>query len=363
MRIAVVGGGIIGLAVTRELQLRGYKPICFDPAPGCGSSTGDGRIFRLAHGDGALVNLAIEVQGLWQEWERQTNLVFLQRQGLLVCGEVRVQPYEKGLRDAGVAHSLLSASDGSKHLPWVTLGETCLFDPAGGFTDAALAISWVLAETEGAQVRQSISSIDVGAAGVSLNGGEPFERVLLCAGAATVPLASTVGISLPDHHSRHIRFAHQCPPGRWPALLHYERDHLPYGAYGVSLADGLYGVGVGWSDPPAKRDWSLERTVAHHAAINHEYRNRAMPSLSPTGNYVQCLNNHWPFPPGRQFAVWQNKGLVVFGGNDHFKFGPLLGRDLADVLLENKVPEHLGPVVWPEQHPTQDTEVIFSAGR
>src|SRR4051794_7608624 len=59
MRIAVVGAGVVGLAVSYELVRHGRDVRCFEAAqPMSARSVGDARIFRLAHATPTLVAAA-----------------------------------------------------------------------------------------------------------------------------------------------------------------------------------------------------------------------------------------------------------------------------------------------------------------
>src|SRR5205823_3837804 len=62
-RVAVVGAGIVGLAAASALRRAGVAVHCFEQATrGHAESAGLTRIFRHAHGDPAMVHLAMQAR-------------------------------------------------------------------------------------------------------------------------------------------------------------------------------------------------------------------------------------------------------------------------------------------------------------
>src|SRR5262249_54040077 len=60
VRVGVVGAGVVGLATTYELARAGHEVWCFEAdEPMAARSTGETRIFRLAHATPALVEWAV----------------------------------------------------------------------------------------------------------------------------------------------------------------------------------------------------------------------------------------------------------------------------------------------------------------
>ena len=356
MHIAVIGAGVIGLSATRRLLECGHTVRCYDATPGAGASVGDGRIFRLAHGTGELVALAQHANALWAQWGRAMGQPPIMNTGLLVAGALVADQYGTAMREAGSPGQCMGARQGQNRLPWVRIDKECLWDGHGGAIDAAAVMQWLLIETAAARVEQEAILTAADDQSLVVNGAR-YDRVLICAGASTVKLAASLGLALPDHHVRHMRRVWRVPAGWWPSFID---EQAALDAYGVSVADGVFAMGVGWDDPTCTNRWSDRRLVAFESQRNDEYRRRAAPKAAPTDQHILCTNNHWPFPGGRQFAVWQAKDVVVFGGNALFKFAPLLGRDLASIVTGGSVPRYLAPVAWPEIHPLHQTRVILA---
>ena len=72
MKVAVIGGGVMGLATGWALRRRGHEPVVYEQfrvGNERGSSHGRSRIFRLAYAEDDYVRLAQESLGLWRELE------------------------------------------------------------------------------------------------------------------------------------------------------------------------------------------------------------------------------------------------------------------------------------------------------
>src|SRR5436305_15098522 len=90
MRVAVVGGGVMGAATTWRLAKRGADVVCFDqlsPPHAEGSSHGESRIIRTAYFEGAwYVPLVQHAFALWRELEAETATPILRMTGALMIG-------------------------------------------------------------------------------------------------------------------------------------------------------------------------------------------------------------------------------------------------------------------------------------
>src|SRR4026209_2735808 len=84
MNIAVIGGGVMGLATGWALKRRGHEPVVyeqFEVGNPHGSSHGRSRIFRLAYAEDHYVRLAQEALALWRELEGETGETLLELPG------------------------------------------------------------------------------------------------------------------------------------------------------------------------------------------------------------------------------------------------------------------------------------------
>ena len=80
MRVAVIGGGVMGAATSWRLAKRGVDVVCFDrhsPPHALGSSHGESRIIRSAYFEGSYyVPLLQEVFPMWRSSKRSAACAF-----------------------------------------------------------------------------------------------------------------------------------------------------------------------------------------------------------------------------------------------------------------------------------------------
>ena len=109
MRVVVVGTGVMGLSATRALAERGHEVLALDQF-GVGnpfaSSSGDSRIWRLAHPDCVRVRLAQHAVELWRDLERRSGEDLLLQRGLLWRGGDAIE-VATALQAEGVEHELV----------------------------------------------------------------------------------------------------------------------------------------------------------------------------------------------------------------------------------------------------------------
>src|SRR6266849_10261777 len=109
MRVAVIGGGVMGAATSWRLAKRGVDVACYDrhsPPHAFGSSHGESRIIRTAYFEGPwYVPLVQEAFPLWRELEQESGSQLLTLTGALMIGPPSAEAVA-GARAAATAHRL-----------------------------------------------------------------------------------------------------------------------------------------------------------------------------------------------------------------------------------------------------------------
>ncbi|BBH69958.1 hypothetical protein ACTI_66430 [Actinoplanes sp. OR16] len=333
MKIAVVGGGVVGLSTTAELIRLGHDVTCFEAGEPMGErSAGDTRIFRLAHAHPDMVELAARSRRLFPDG-------VIDEVGTVVSGPGS-ETWARAMAEAGAVHE---TPDAGLRLPARDITGPVLLDPAGG----VIRVDRLRAHLIG------ISHRHLRAARVDLlefagdrvrvwspDGPEVFDTALICAGAETSTLAGGVGITVPSALEHHVRFSFPIradapqPMQCWITLGEF-------GTYQHRAAPGTWAIGA--DVDPAKVSWAGGREAAEQAS--HEavtaYVIKELPFLEPrvTGS-LYCTHDP-DLSDGLQF-LRGGPVLTVYGEN-LMKFAPLLGSILAEALVDGSTPVDAGP--------------------
>lgn len=354
--VAVVGGGIVGLATTDALDRRGADVRCFEVGtPGHAQSGGLTRIFRHRHDDEQLVALAVQAREGWRRWEQRCGRRLLGSEGAVFAGVVHADA--ERLARQGVPHRYVRR----EQLPDVfglaaPTGGPVLLDEEAGAIRARRTVdalhSWVGERIERAEVL-GVTWPD-GGAGVQLQTDHALYRarhVLVCAGAGTAGLAAGMGLAVPVRASLQARptfrmrdaFAHS-PATCWVDRSGEHGEQVYGSPVGTS---GRYAVGLTGDDDhvalPAHGQVPVGTDMTEHVRRVAEYVQRALPGLDPEPESVKlCVSTHIADRPDI-FGAWQAEGATAFAGQNLFKFAPVLGELLADVATKGEVADVLAP--------------------
>jgi sarcosine oxidase len=351
----VIGAGIVGLSTAYSLLGRGASVTLYERGvPGNGQSGGESRIFRHAHNDPRLVELACRSRAMWREWEARLGVELVSPDGVVALGpavEDRLRVLEEV---GGVAVRPIDTVELAARLPLLaSYSGPAMFDEGGGSIRTGASVRALADQLRTSLVSDEVISVrSVGGRAVEVRaGGDRHEcgSVVVCAGRDTSRLARSVGVSPPVSHAAHVRLTFALADDDPPSRLACLQDGS--GKFGET---GIYAAPL-----PGNRQYALglSQTVEVHedgsvlapeglAALSERasaYVARALPRLDPTPvDHRHCWVTELPWSPDG-VAVWQADSMFFVAGHNLFKHAPALGDALAQASLGSELPKELRP--------------------
>jgi sarcosine oxidase len=325
--VAVVGGGITGLSTAYALKRRGVEFVCFEAAaPGSGQSAGRTRVFRHGHDEERLIRLAVAARAEWERLEGELGVRLLGREGVLICGP-NVAERAAAFEAARVPARLVGRDEQASVLPVFEPPEDeALLDELGGSINVRAVIDGLAAALGDRLVAARVFEVRERGEGVELHASEGIwsaQRAILCPGAQLHELTAGLDLDIPLKIELHTRASFPVrEPGAPLACLQDRSGVHGETVYAAPMPDGReYAIGLGGElEPPV--DEALARLT--------RYVERGMPGLDPEPASARlCQTSILPWGADA-FAVWRAGSIDVLAGANLFKFGPLLGEQLAD---------------------------------
>ena len=363
--MAVVGAGIVGLATAHALLERGASVHVYERGvPGAEQSGGDSRVFRHAHDDPRLIDLARESRRLYREWEDELGVELVSPDGVVSLGPAARRRLPL-LQRAGWTWPRSPPTSSPSGCPcWpASTGRRCSTPRAGrsapppryrlwpvGWADSLVADEVVALWATGRE------TIEVRTAGSRGEHG----AAIVCAGRDTARLARGAGIAIPIEFSLHGRVSFNVrtdAPARVACLLDSSESFGEPGSYGApSPGSSQFSLGVNGT-APGREDASLlhPSAIARVTDRAGAYVRRALPGLDPEpAGYRHCWVTDLPWHDDA-IGVWEAERMLFLAGGNLFKHAPALGRALADAALDEGLVEQLRPAARlgapPEQAP------------
>jgi monomeric sarcosine oxidase len=367
--VVIIGAGIMGASAAVEAARRGAKAALLDqsslPNPRA-ASVDHSKVFRFAYPDPLYARMAVDALALWHTLEEEAGERLMTRTGILLLGSgedsFEAKTYDV-LRGLGLEAELLAGSEVAARFPQFDRGsfDYAVFDPSGAILHAERAVraSIGLAGRSGVTVVEGerVASVEREKGGgvriLTERGGDiACARAIIASGPWTRALIPALAGKLRTTRQE-VFYFEPAPParpsfdaGRFPIFT-----ALDTGFYGfpVHHAGAMKIANHGKGEPldPLSFDpISFDgRASARGADECREFFARFLPALKDA-RLVEarvCIYNN---TPDDDFIIDRHPELenvlVVTGFSGHgFKFGPLVGRISAELLLEGRSPSGL----------------------
>lgn len=390
MKIAIVGAGINGATAAVELAQRGYEVSLLDPGPlphPLAATTDISKVVRMEYGaDEEYMALAERALAGWQEWNREFGQDLFHQTGVLYLrrGEMKRGTYEwdswKLLNKRGHHPQRLSVPEIKKRYPMWNARKYAdgFFDPEGGFAESGRVLLRLVekAQALGVRLRAGMAFKELLETNghvrglVTHDGKKVFAAlVLVTAGAWTHYLLPWMK---PSFRANGMPVFHLAPKNpkdfRSTVFPVFAADTSATGYYGFPInRDGVVKIARHW-DGREMHPESDERVVDEFEENNlREFLRVTFPALTDAPIVYRriCLySDTW------DGHFWidhdpDHTGLVVAAGDSGhgFKFAPILGKIIADVV-EQKSNPLLPKFRWrPEVKPARTEEAARFVGR
>ncbi|MDN3355764.1 FAD-dependent oxidoreductase [Actinomadura sp. DC4] len=331
----VVGAGVFGLSVARELAGRGWSVQVIDrdwPRP-AGPSSAVSRILRLAHGgDSFYTALAWRARTLWTELERESGSPFLLPTGVLHLASSghdhgHLQASLRCLTELDLPVERIGSAEAARRFSVGAVDlDFAVLEPAGGILLASRALRALADSASRRGVR-----LTRGAAEPDESGGVRLDRrslrpdLTVWAPGPALP-AVFPGLTSATAVRQDAYYVRASPAGPAPAWI----DH-GHGAYGIP-AVGAQDVKV-VPDVTVDAAEELDLTLPENLRA---YLCRRFPELAkaPVTRREPCAYAAMPdddfllAPHPADERVW-----IVGGDSGHgFKHGPALGALVCDAI-------------------------------
>ncbi|NRA95850.1 MAG: FAD-dependent oxidoreductase [Planctomycetes bacterium] len=350
MKIAIVGGGVFGLAAAWRLAIRGHavEVLEADHIPARKAASRDiSKAFRGGYGVATpeYAPGVARARELWRDLETQTGRAIYHETGCLqICTRFDPGDFERegfeALRGMGWPVNWLETEEIAQRYPAFRLHEVvgAVMDSWGGWIDPMQALPALAeaAEALGGRVRTSRP--------VSHLGDVDADLVVVCAGAWLARVVPSL-VSSVRTTRQHEAFYRPLSLGDCATLPAWSLDMGTEGWYGFPASfDGVVKVARHLPDVDGNPDGGREAD-AEQAGIVRAFVADRLPELAQA-----------PDEGGTCFYTMSRDGSFLFdrapgsdrvfiagcGGGHAFKFGPMLGEWAADLVEGRPLPAGFG---------------------
>jgi sarcosine oxidase len=323
VKVAVIGGGVMGLATGWALKRRGHEPVIyeqFEVGNPHGSSHGRSRIFRLAYAEDHYVRLAQDALALWRELERETGETLLELDGLVEIVSSLEESTAETLERCAVAWERLDREEAERRYPIrVPEGSFAVVQPEAGIVRADKALDAFRRELDVREhTRANPDEVDA-------------DAVVVTAGSWVNELLDE---PLPVKVTRETVCYFRPEAGRpIPSVVSFKPSSYTHEMY--SLYDPVYGLKVGAHHAGQEADPNVPgEPEAHLIERITEWANKTYRLAEPEAVGLDtCMYT----TTADETFILERRGRIVVGSpcSGHgFKFAPAIGERLADLALE-----------------------------
>jgi sarcosine oxidase len=322
--VVIVGGGLLGLSTAWALRGRRRVLVLERDTVGHarGGSHGPTRIFRLGYADPRFVAMAQQGAQLWRALEREAGVQLLHPTPQLTFGPGADSVF-RALTAAGAPVERISAAAVAERFPAFSGRGDAVLETASAVIAADRTLTTLRAQA-GAELREHTRVERLDAHHVE-TADEIIEAqaVVVCAGPWTRSLVGGVATASTLEHAGYVRAG---------AGLPIFIDFTEPAVYGLPTpGTDLYKVAVHHGGPAVDPDAEFAPDPAAVAELQ-----RAVAGWFPDAELVRVDVCPYDNTADDDFIVRRIGGVVVGAGTSGhaFKFGPLLGEQLAQLVLD-----------------------------
>lgn len=353
--VAVIGAGIIGLATAIAVRDLGATVTVYERGlPGNAQSGGVTRLFRHAHDDRRLVEMAVTSRAKWAAWEERFGVELISDDGAVAIGPVGAARLPL-LRACGVDARQIDPDELAERMPLLAgFDGPAMIDDEAGAIRVRAAVDALSSGLDDGVITDDVMAVrETGSGAVEVRAGGATTQhgsVVVCAGAGTSALARSLGVEIPIDLAAIMRLTFDVrteAPERVAGLQDSSGAFGEPGSYGAPNPDRTrFAVGVrGRVDAePDGRLADVEDYAGYESRVS-TYVAQALPGLDPTPvDYRQCWITELPWGHDG-LGVWHAGRVLLPAGHNLFKFAPHLGEVLAASALEGTPPAGLDPAL------------------
>ncbi|HEY5171439.1 MAG TPA: FAD-dependent oxidoreductase [Acidimicrobiia bacterium] len=322
--VVIVGGGLLGLSTA--WALRGRREVVLLERDTIGNprsgSHGPTRIFRLGYADPRYVAMAQRAEERWRALERETGVRLLHPTPQLTFGPGADEVFDALMVAGAPAERITGAAIAQRFPAFAGRGDAVL-ERASAVIAAERTLTTLRAHA-GAELREHVRVERLDARHVEAD-GEIIEArsVVVCAGPWTRSLVPGVTTTTTLEHAGYLRAG----PGL-PIFI----DFTAPAVYGLPTPGSeLYKLAVHHGGPAIDPDAEFAPDPDAISLLQH-----AIDRWLPEAELVDVDVCPYDNTADEHFIVQRIGGVVVGAGTSGhaFKFGPLLGEQLAQLVVD-----------------------------